>query len=145
VFTEGGSTMSGKFGRIGLLASLFALVVLCSTPAQEIKSTDEGKAGDYKGKSYDVKEKGDFAITLTFDSGTKATVTAKGDKKGDLSVAVYPGDTVNKDSKAVGKSDKAGQEATVTFNVDKSGKHTIVVHNAGDANKVSLKVDVAKK
>jgi len=137
--------MSGKFGRIGLLASLFALVVLCSTPAQDIKSTDEGKAADFKGKSYDVKEKERVGVTLTFDSGTKATVSVKGDKKTELLVAVYAGDMVGKDSKAIAQSEKAGQEVSVTFKAEKSGKHTIVFSNAGPGdNKLALKVDIAK-
>jgi len=47
-------------------AFLFGLVVLCATRAEnampgDAKPTDEGKAEEFKGKAFDLKEKGDCA------------------------------------------------------------------------------------
>ena len=56
--------MNWKSWRVTVLASLFGLVVLYGVRAEDAKPTDEGKAAEFKGKSFDLKEKGEAAIIL---------------------------------------------------------------------------------
>jgi hypothetical protein len=44
------------------LAVLFTLAVLCGVRAGDGKPSDEGKAAKFKGKTFDLKEKGEAAI-----------------------------------------------------------------------------------
>ena len=73
--------MDGKSWRVSVLVFLFGLVVLYGTRAADDKPTDEGKAEDFKGKSFDLKEKGEAGIILAFTGGKKATVTVKVTKR----------------------------------------------------------------
>src|SRR5580698_2724740 len=45
------------------LAILFGLAVLCNVQAEDVKPSDEGKAAAFKGKTFDMNEKGETAIT----------------------------------------------------------------------------------
>jgi hypothetical protein len=122
------------------LVSLFGLVMLSGAPAQDTKPIDEGKAEEFKGKTYDIKEKGEAAILLTFPAGKKATVTLRGEKKTDVHLFVY--DT---NKKLVAKDDSPGPNCDVEFTPKKSGTLTLVIRNLGPGpNRVPLKVEVAK-
>jgi hypothetical protein len=61
--------MNGKSWRVSVLTCLFGLAVLCNSQAADVKATDEGKAEKFKGKSFDLKEKGEAAIILAFKAG----------------------------------------------------------------------------
>jgi hypothetical protein len=125
---------------VGLTAALFSLVVLGGARAEETKPTDEGKAEDYKGKAYDVKEKGEVAILLAFPAGKKATVTIKSDKKSDVNLYVY--DSANK---LVAKDDSPGPDCDLNFTPREAGKFKLVIKNLGPGdNKSNLKVEIAK-
>jgi hypothetical protein len=50
--------MNGKSWRVSVLAVLGGLLVLCGSRAEDVQPTDEGKAAEFKGKSFDLKEKG---------------------------------------------------------------------------------------
>ena len=61
--------MALKNWQVSGLAALFALGVLCGgVRAEDVKATDEGKGADFKGKTVEMKDKGEFAILLEFVS-----------------------------------------------------------------------------
>jgi hypothetical protein len=123
-----------------VLAALFGLVVLCSAPAQDTKPSDEGKAEEFKGKTFDLKEKGEVAVTLTFPAGKKATITLRGEKKTDVHLFVY-----DANKKVVAKDDSPGPNCDVDFTLKEAGKLTLVIRNLGPGEtRVPLKVEVAK-
>src|SRR5262245_47950190 len=67
--------MNGNCWRWCAWALLLALLGMCGARAEDVKPTDEGKAEDFKGKTFDLKEKGEAAIMLTFPGRRRATVT----------------------------------------------------------------------
>jgi hypothetical protein len=136
--------MNGRSWRIAGVAVLFGLVTLFSARAED-KPMDEGKASDFKGKTYTVKGKDQVSVILDCQSGKQATVTVRSTEKTDVNLFVYHGDKVGKDDKPVAKDDSPGPDCDVKFTPDKSGKYTFVIKNAGaDTNKCTLKVEVAK-
>jgi hypothetical protein len=123
-----------------VLAALFGLVVLCGAPAQDTKPIDLGKAEDFKGKTFDIKEKGEAAIVLTFPAGKKASVTLRGEKKTDIHLFVY-----DANKKVVAKDDSPGPNCDVDFTPKQGGRFTLLIRNLGPgANRVPLKVELAK-
>ena len=132
--------MSWKTWRASTAAILFGFVVLLGARAEEAKPKDEGKAEDYKSKAYDVKEKGEVAVLLTFPGGKKATLTVRCDKKSDVNLFVY-----NDAKKEVAKDDSDGPDCDVTFTPKEDGTFKLVIRNLGPGdNRATLKVDVAK-
>jgi len=132
--------MNRKSWRVGLAIALFGLVVLSGTWAEEAKPTDEGKAEEFKGKTFDLKEKGEAAITLTFPGGKMATVTVKSEKKSDVNLFVYD---INK--KVLVKDDSPGPDCEVSFQPMAAVKLTLVVRNRGPGeNRSTLKVKLSK-
>jgi hypothetical protein len=119
--------MAWKKCQAGALAALFALAVLCGVRAAEVKPTDEGKGEAFKGKTVEMKDKGDFAVILAFPAGKEVTATTKGDKETDVHLFVY-----DQDKKEVGKDTSPGP------------KFKLLVRNSGGDNKVTLEVKVAK-
>ena len=130
--------MTWKNRRVGALAALFALVVLCGVRAADVKPTDEGKGDEFKGKTVEMKDKGEFAIILAFSGGKEVAATTKGDKETDVHLFVY-----NEDKKEVGKDTSPGPKCEVKFTPAKPGKYKLRVTNSGGANKVTLEVKVA--
>jgi hypothetical protein len=128
-----------NFGAF-VLAALIGLVVLCAAPAQDTKPIDGGKAEEFKGKAFDIKEKGEVVIQMTFPAGKKATITLRGEKKTDVHLFVY-----DADKKVVAKDDSPGPNCDVDFTPKETAKLTLVLRNLGPgANRVPLKVEVAK-
>jgi hypothetical protein len=128
--------------QVGVLAVLFALVVLVGGQAQggKTKTTDEGKAEDFKGKTFDLKEKGRAAIFLTFPADRRAVVTVKSKEKSDVNLIVYDG------KKVVAKDDSPGPDCRVTFKPKEECKLRLVVINQGPGeNSSTLKVSFPKK
>jgi hypothetical protein len=126
--------------KASALAAVFALVVLCAARAEDVKPTDEGKAEDFKGKTFDLKEKGEAAILLSCPAGKEVTATTKGEKETDVHLFVY-----GEDKKEVGKDTSPGPKCEVKFKPTKGEKYKLLVRNLGPgANKVTLEVKVAK-
>jgi hypothetical protein len=135
--------------RVGVLAALLALGVWCVTrPAgvraddlqvEDVAATDEGKGAEFKGKTVEMKDKGDFAILLAFSAGKEVIATTKGDKETDVHLFVY-----DENKKEVGKDTSPGPKCEVKFTPAKDGKFKLVVRNSGGANKVTLEARVAK-
>jgi hypothetical protein len=136
--------MNGRSWKVAGLAVLFTIVTLFSVRADD-KPMDEGKAEDFKGKTYEIKAKDQVSVILGFMSGKKATVTVRGKEKTDVNLFVFAGDKVGKEDKPVAKDDSPGADCDVTFTPDKSGKYTLVIKNAGpETSKSTLKVEIAK-
>jgi hypothetical protein len=131
--------MNGKNWPVSVLATLCALALLCGVRAAEVKPTDEGKGTEFKGKTVDMKDKGEFAVILAFPAGKEVTATTKGDKETDVHLFVY-----DADKKEVGKDTSPGPKCEVKFTPAKDGKFTLLVRNSGGTNKVTLEVKVAK-
>ena len=126
--------------KVSALVALFALAVLCAARAEEVKPSDEGKAEDFKGKTIDLKEKGEAAILLSCPAGKEVIATTKGEKETDVHLFVY-----GEDGKEVGKDTSPGPKCEVKFKPAKDGKYRLRVRNLGPgANKVTLEVKVAK-
>ena len=132
--------MSGKTRLVGALAVLGALALAQAARARDDKPTDEGKGADFKGKTVEVKEKGEVAILLSFTAGKEVVATTKGDKETDVHLFVY-----GEDGKEVGKDTSPGPKCEVKFKPAQDGKYKLLVRNLGPgANKVTLEVKVAK-
>jgi len=142
--------MNGRSLKGYALAVLFACAVLFATRAEEkkaeepkvddVKATDGGKAADFKGKTFELKEGAKAGITLEFPAGKKATCTIKSDKKSDVNLYVF-----GPNKKVVAKDTSEGPDCDLNFTPKKAGKFTLVVVNLGKgANKSTLKVALAK-
>ena len=132
--------MDGKSWRVVLLAALVALLLLSGTRAQDGKVTDAGNAEKFKGKTFDLKEKGKAAIRLTFPAAKKAWVTVKSDKETDINLFVY-----DADKKLVAKDDSPGPSCELSFTPKEAGKYTLQVRNLGPGdNRSTLKVSFKK-
>jgi hypothetical protein len=107
--------------------------------ARDDEPTDEGKGSAFKSKAYEMKEKGEVAVLLTFAAGNAVTVTTDGEEKTDVHLYIY-----DSDKKEVDKDTSPGPKCEVKFTPNKDGKFKLLVKNNGPgANKVTLKVKVA--
>jgi hypothetical protein len=131
--------MAWKNGWVNVLAALVALAVLSTAVAGDAKPTDEGKGSEFKGKTVEMKDKGEFAILLSFAAGKEVTATTNGDKQTDVHLFVY-----DANNKEVGKDTSPGPKCEVKFTPAKDGKYKFLVKNSGGTNKVTLAVKVAK-
>jgi hypothetical protein len=132
--------MNGLSWRVCVLAVWCALVMLCGTRADDAKAKDLGKAEKFKGKTFDVKAKGECAFTLTFPAG-KSKVVVKSKAKTDVNLYVY-----DAEGKEIAKDDSPGPDCELTFTLKEPGKVKLVIKNLGDEdNKSTVKVSVGKK
>jgi hypothetical protein len=132
--------MEGNSWRVSALASLLGLVLLCGLRAEDAKPSDEGKAEDFKGKVFDLKDKGEAAILLAFTANSKVEISVKSDEKTDVNLFVY--DSANK---LIAKDDSEGPDCLLKFTVKEDGKLKLVVRNLGPGkNRSTLKVKVEK-
>jgi hypothetical protein len=111
-----------------------------TTVAQDQKPSDEGKGADFKGKKYEMKEKGEVAILLSFVAGKEVIATTKGEKETDVHLFIY-----GQDKKEVGKDTSPGPKCEVKFTPKADGKFMLLVRNLGPgANTVTLEVKTTK-
>ena len=123
-----------------VLAVACAMAATGAAVARDDKPTDGGKGSAFKSKKYEIKEKGEVAVLLTFAAGKEVTVTTNGEKETDVHLFIYA-----KDKKEVGKDTSPGPKCEVKFTPAKDGKFKLLVRNLGPgANKVILEVKVAK-
>jgi hypothetical protein len=134
-----GATLMGKKFLACVLAILCFLTLTFSGRALEEKPTDEGKGADFKGKTVEMKDKGEFAILLEFSAGKEVIATTNGDKETDVNLYVY-----DESKKEVGKDTSPGPKCEVKFTPKKDGKYKLLVTNTGGTNKVTLEVKVAR-
>jgi hypothetical protein len=127
--------------RAYALTSLFALVALGFARAEDDKKSDDGKAEEFKGRTFDLKEKGKAAVTLAFPAGKEASVTVRSEKKTDVHLFVF--DAAGKE---VAKDDSPGPSCNLKFTPKEAGKYTLEVRNIGPGdNQSTLKVELGKK
>lgn len=138
-YNEKENPMVWKNWQVCVLSALFSLALLSGGRAGDAKPSDEGKAAKFKGKTFNLKEKGEAAILLTCTAGKEVTATTKGEKETDVHLFIY-----SKDKKEVGKDTSPGPKCEVKFTPAKAGKFKLLVRNSGGANKVTLEVKVAK-
>jgi hypothetical protein len=119
------------------------LVVICAMLAARAAATDEqvegGKGSAFKSKQYDIKEKGEIAVVLSFEAGKEVTVTTDGDKITDVNLLV-------KGKYFEAKDTSPGPKCLVKFTpVAGDERFTLTVKNNGPGdNKVTLEVKVAE-
>jgi hypothetical protein len=132
--------MSSKSWRVCAMAALFVLAAFNVTRAEDAKPADEGKAADFTGKKFDLKEDGKVAFKLEFPADKKVSITVKGEKQSDIHLFVY-----DADKKQVAKDDSPGPDCLVTFTPKETGTLTVVVHNKGPGpNRAAVKVAFPK-
>jgi hypothetical protein len=132
--------MNGKSWPVFALIGLFALAI-GSARAADDKKTDDGKAGEFKGKTFDLKKNSKASVTLAFPAGQEASVTVRSAKKTDVHLFVY--DT---DGKEIAKDDSPGPSCDLKFTPKEAGKYTLEVRNLGPGdNQSTLKVELGKK
>jgi hypothetical protein len=132
--------MTRKICQWCALATLLTLAVLWGARAEDVKPSDEGNAADFKGKTFELKAKGEAAIILTCAAGKEVTATTKGEKETDVHLFIYA-----EGKKEVGKDTSPGPKCEVKFTPAKDGKFTLLVRNLGPgANKVTVEAKVAK-
>jgi hypothetical protein len=120
-------------------AALFALAGLSAVRADDAKPTDEGKGAEFKGKKFELKDKGHAAVLLSFEAGKAVEATTDGPKDTDVHLFVY-----DEAGKQVGKDDSPGPKCSVKFTPAKDGKYKFVIENAKGDNTVDFQVKVAK-
>ncbi len=119
-----------------MLTAICVLGTLCFAQARDDKPTDGGKAEEFKGKSFDLKEKEKTSITLSFPAGKEATITVKGEKKTDVHLFVY--DAAGKE---VAKDDSPGPDCEVKITPKADSKYTLEIRNLGPGEtRTALKV-----
>jgi hypothetical protein len=122
-----------------LACVLAALFTLAAVQAREEKPTDEGNGTEFKSKTVEMNDKGEFSVVLSFDAGKEVTATTKGEKETDVHLYV-----TDADKNVVGKDTSPGPTCEVKFTPKKDGKFMLRVTNKGGMNKVTLEVKVAK-
>jgi hypothetical protein len=124
---------------VAWVAIVFALVTLRAVGADDDKQTDEGKGSAFKSKVYDVKDKGEKSIVLSFEAGKEVTVTTKGPKEADVDLFV-------KGKYFEARDTSPGPDCLVKFTpVKGDDKFTFTIKNTGSgATKVTLEVKVAE-
>ena len=119
-------------------AFVFALTTL-SIAREHSKSTDLGNGADFKGKTIEMKDKGEVAYVLSFKAGKEFEATTDGTKNTDVNLYVH-----NEAGKQVGKDDSPGPKCSVKVTPPKDGKYTFVIKNTGGDNTVTFAVKVAE-
>ena len=96
--------MIASLAEPGMIMVVFTLALLAGSAADDakdksddvkvddVKATDGGEAEKFKGKEFDLKDKGKAGLTLSFPADKKATVTVKSDKKTDVNLYVFDAD-----------------------------------------------------
>jgi len=123
---------------IASVATMFALVTLSATAADDVKPTDGGKGSAFKSKSYELKEKGETTVALSFEAGKEVTVTTSGDREATIHLLV-------KGTYFEAKDTSPGPNCLVKFTPVEDGKFMLTIKNNGsEAGKVMLAVKVAE-
>jgi hypothetical protein len=116
------------------LAASRAAVALDDTPSEA------GKGSAFKNRVFEIKEKGEVAVLLSFPAGNEVTVTTKGEKQTDVHLFIQDGD-----NEEVGKDTSPGPTCEVKFTPMKEGTFMLLVKNEGPGpNTVTLDVKAAE-
>jgi hypothetical protein len=133
--------MNAKCWLICALVAMMAFVVPCGMRAEDDKPKDDGKAEEFKGKTFDLAEGKTGKVVLIFPAGKKFKLTVKSEKDTDVNLFIK-----NAKGKVKAKDDSPGPSCDLDFTSKKGGTYTIEVVNLGKgAKKSTLKVERAKK
>jgi hypothetical protein len=125
-----------KVKKWGACALALACAMMASRAA--VAQIDEGKGSAFKSKSYEIKDKGEVNIALSFAAGKEVTVTTNGEKETDVHLFVKGENFEDKDT-------SPGPKCRLKFTPMKAGTFKFLVKNNGPgANKVTLEVRVAE-
>ena len=131
--------MKSKCCRIGRVTRLLLLAALSASGAGNAVATQDRSGADFKGKTVEMKDKGEFAVLLTFPAGKQVTAKTKGTKEADVHLFVYD------DSKMeIGKDVSPGPNCEVMFTPAKAATLKLLITNSGGANAVTFEVKLAK-
>ena len=121
------------------MAVVFAFLTPIVTGADETRPVDGCKGSAFRSKSYDIDEKGEVAVALSFEAGKEVTVTTSADKDGDVHLGV-------KGRYFEARDTSPSPVCLVKFTpTPGDDKFTLTIKNNGPgANKVTLKVKVAE-
>jgi nitrogen regulatory protein P-II 1 len=134
------NVISPKQWMASALVALFTLGVLCAARADAVKPSDEGKAVEFKGKTFKLNAKGEAAILLSCTAGKEVTATTDGEKQTVVYLFIY-----DKNKKEVGKDTSPGPKCEVKFTPAEDGKFKLLVRNLGPGdNKVTIQVKVVE-
>ena len=130
--------MFWKRSGIVVLCVVCVSAVLFDGLSQQSARSDDGSAADFKGKTVELKDKGEFTVLLQFAAGKKYAATTNGTKETDVHLFVY-----DPSEKEIGKDVSPGPKCDVSFTTTTAGKYKLLVKNSGGANKVTLDVKPA--
>ena len=119
-------------------AAVFAFAALCSA-GENVKAINLGKGAEFKGKKFEMKDKGEVAYLLSFKAGKEFEATTDASKNTDVNLYVY--DAAGKE---VGKDDSPGPKCSVKITPAEDGKYKFILKNTGGDNTVTFKIKVAK-
>jgi hypothetical protein len=131
--------MSRKMWRVGGMAILCLFLALAGGRADDAKPVDEGKGAEFKSKKFEMKDKGEVVLLLSFDAGKEFEATTDGTKQTDVHLFVY-----DEAGKQVGKDDSPGPMCSVKVTPPKDSKYKFVIKNSKGDNTVTFAVKVAK-
>jgi hypothetical protein len=106
--------------------------------ALEDAPSEAGNGSVFKNRVFEIKEKGEVVVLLSFAAGRPVTVTTNGEKQTDVHLFIQDGD------KEIGKDTSPGPKCEVKFTPTKEGTFKLLVKNEGPGpNKVTLEVKAA--
>jgi hypothetical protein len=129
------------------MKSMTALIIVAAavftlglrTAGEHVAATNLGNGAEFKGKTIEMKDKGEVAYLLSFTAGKEFEATTDGTKNTDVNLYVYDGA-----GKEVGKDDSPGPKCSVKVTPEKDGKYKFVIRNTGGENTVTFKVTGAQ-
>jgi hypothetical protein len=131
--------MATAASALFFLALLFAFGAFHAVGADDVKPMDEGKGAEFQGKKFEMKDKGEVAVLLSFEAGKEFEATTDGAKETDVHLFVY-----DEAGKEVGKDDSAGPKCSVKVTPPKAVKYKFLIKNSKGDNTVSFGIKVAK-
>ena len=124
-----------------VVALACAMVTSGAAVALEDKPSEAGKVSAFKNRVFEIKEKGEVAVLLSFAAGRPVTVTTNGEKQTDVHLFIQDGDNTE-----VGKDTSPGPKCEVKFTPTKEGTFKLLVKNEGPGpNTVTLEVKTADR
>ena len=122
-----------------IIVAAAVLTLGLRTAKKHVAATNFGNGAEFKGKTIEMKDKGEVAYLLSFTAGKEFEATTDATKNTDVNLYVYDGA-----GKEVGKDDSPGPKCSVRVTPEKDGKYKFVITNTGGENTVTFKVTVAQ-